>query len=51
MCESSFSFSTRSTQEEDQSLQSIYKVQRVSWKDFCQMIVLSLKTESASHHV
>lgn len=51
VCESSFSFSTRSTQEEDQSLQSIYKVQRVSWKDLCQMIVPSLKTESASHHV
>ncbi len=51
MCESSFSFSTNFTQEEDQSLQSMYKVQRVSWKDLCQMILLSLETEIASHHV
>ncbi len=51
VCESSFSFSTNSTQQEYQSLRSMYKVQRVSWKDLCQIIPLSLETESASHHV
>jgi hypothetical protein len=50
VCESSFSFSTNSTQQEYQSLRSMYKVQRVSWKDLCQIIPLSLETESASHH-